>query len=192
MNKPELRKWLKQLRQNLTEQEWTVRNKAMLDHLMALLAELDFKVIHVFLPISNQNEPDLWPLIHELQKQRAEVAIAVSKSNMITKRMTLYRYESESQMAISPLGIPEPHFGEHIDPRTVDVTLIPMLAFDEKGMRLGYGGGFYDRFLALDCRPDVQRIGISLFPPYSHALTVEAHDQPLHACVTPFGVWKFD
>ena len=69
-------------------------------------------------------------------------------------------------------------------PSEVDVVLVPGLAFDEGGHRVGYGRGFYDRFLAL-CRPDCLKVGLSYFEPISQITDIHAGDIRLDLLITP-------
>jgi 5-formyltetrahydrofolate cyclo-ligase len=66
-------------------------------------------------------------------------------------------------------------------------VLIPLLAFDKSGQRVGYGRGFYDKFLAT-LKSDVKKIGLSFFPPVDEVSNTHAQDLPLEVVVTPNGV----
>jgi len=70
-----------------------------------------------------------------------------------------------------------------------DVILVPLLAFDSVGARLGYGGGYYDRTLA--AYPDARAVGIAFNEQEIACVPTEAHDQPLHAVLTPSGYRSF-
>ena len=100
--------------------------------------------------------------------------------------------ERSADIALSQmmrLGIPEPVSGIAILPEILDVVFVPLLAYDEKGHRIGYGKGFYDRFLK-KCRPDTIFVGLSFFGPEPQ-IDFEATDVPLHYCVTPEGILDF-
>jgi 5-formyltetrahydrofolate cyclo-ligase len=73
--------------------------------------------------------------------------------------------------------------------KQIDLVLVPMLAFDKSGNRIGYGKGFYDRFLG-KCLPDTQKIGLSYFDPVDK-IEVESTDIAMNAVVTPESVWEF-
>ena len=70
------------------------------------------------------------------------------------------------------------------------MVLVPLLGFDERGHRVGYGKGFYDRFLA-ECNPKIQKIGLSLFEPVAQIDDTSDFDIPLDACITPNRIWYF-
>ncbi|NNK78224.1 MAG: 5-formyltetrahydrofolate cyclo-ligase [Litoreibacter sp.] len=86
-------------------------------------------------------------------------------------------------------GAPVPSSGDWIEP---EVLMVPLLAFDQNAMRLGYGGGFYDRTLAkLRARTDVMVFGYAYSAQRTLDLPVEPTDQPLDAIVTEEGVfWR--
>ena len=77
-----------------------------------------------------------------------------------------------------------------IEPEKLDVVLMPLIAFDTRGFRCGYGKGFYDRFL-IHCRPAVIRIGLSYFDPETQISDISPFDVPLHHCLTPERIWSF-
>ena len=87
-------------------------------------------------------------------------------------------------------GIPEPAAGREIAPETIDLVLIPLLAFDRKGHRVGYGKGYYDRFLKR-CRGDCMKLGLSFFEPVDSIYDAGEHDVPLDLCVTPHRTYVF-
>ena len=87
-------------------------------------------------------------------------------------------------------GIPEPIEGESAATEDIDVVLIPLIVFDENGHRIGYGKGYYDRFLE-SCRPDTLKVGLSILPPIKEIPEVEAHDIPMDYCILFKAVMKF-
>ena len=87
-------------------------------------------------------------------------------------------------------GIPEPTGGVAVRERDIDIVFIPLLAFDKSGNRVGYGKGYYDRFLS-KCRKDVLKIGLSFFPPVDSIEDVDFFDKKLDFCITPERVYAF-
>ena len=83
-------------------------------------------------------------------------------------------------------GILQPQGGEET---TCRVALTPLLAVDGEGYRLGYGGGYYDKYFAL--HPDVLRVGLAYAGQAVEGLPREQTDMPLHAVVTEKGVMRF-
>jgi len=86
--------------------------------------------------------------------------------------------------------IPEPAGSEIVAPEALDLVIVPLLCFDARGHRVGYGKGFYDRFLR-KCRPDCIKAGLSFFPPIDSIDDVYDDDVPLNACITPTETFRF-
>jgi 5-formyltetrahydrofolate cyclo-ligase len=87
-------------------------------------------------------------------------------------------------------NIPEPVDGIAIASSTIEVVFIPLLAFDIKGHRIGYGKGFYDRFLA-QCKPETLKIGLTFFEAEVESFETSEDDVRLDYCVTPENIYKF-
>ncbi|MCU0387489.1 MAG: 5-formyltetrahydrofolate cyclo-ligase [Chitinophagaceae bacterium] len=90
----------------------------------------------------------------------------------------------------APFGLIQPKSGNLVEPADIDVVLVPLLAFDIHGNRLGYGKGYYDRFLAT-CREDVMKVGLSWFNAETIIPEIHASDVPLNYCVTPQQLYVF-
>lgn len=142
---------------------------------------------HLFLSIVAKHEVDTEFLLHILQGR--EKSIVVSRSDFDTNTLLHFLLQENTPLRISKYGIPEPVSGIAIDPKTLDVVFVPLLAFDHTGNRIGYGKGFYDRFLA-ECRPDCVFVGLSLFGPEAQ-IPASENDVPLDYCVTPDKVYDF-
>lgn len=153
-------------------------------------AELPFlNTVHYFLPIEGKKEPDPEPLIRYLEFSNPGVRIIVPKV-MNLETMVHVLVNDHTEYVQNEMGILEPVEGELIDPIDLDLVFVPLLAFDEKGNRVGYGKGYYDRFLAV-CRPDVIKIGLSFFPPVGNIDDLNNWDIPLTYCITPERIYEF-
>ncbi|MFZ0597958.1 MAG: 5-formyltetrahydrofolate cyclo-ligase, partial [Flavobacterium sp.] len=73
---------------------------------------------------------------------------------------------------------------------TIEVVFVPLLAFDNVGNRVGYGKGFYDKFLA-QCKPRTIKIGLSFFEAENQIDDVFESDVKLDYCVTPEKIFRF-
>jgi 5-formyltetrahydrofolate cyclo-ligase len=87
-------------------------------------------------------------------------------------------------------GIDEPVNGIDISSGEIDLVFVPLLAFDNRGYRVGYGKGFYDRFLET-CREDVLKIGFSYFEAEDAIDDINQFDVPLNVCITPNKIYEF-
>jgi len=162
--------------------------KELLDH--AILNEFKkidlttVKCIHLYLPIIAQNECNTYPIIEYIQKNHPQINIALPKANFENGHMEALLFNVGTPLVKNNLGIAEPIDGEIIDPKAIDMIICPLLAFDLKGNRVGYGKGFYDRFLK-KCKADVIKLGISYFEPVESILDFNEFDLPLSSCITP-------
>ena len=87
-------------------------------------------------------------------------------------------------------GIKEPLKEAYISPENIDAVVVPLLCFDTIGHRVGYGKGYYDRFLER-CSKEVKTIGLSYFESVDKITDVEATDVPLDIVVTPKNIYRF-
>ena len=188
MQKAELRKRMLQQRLALPAEEVQQRSQRIADMCFRHFPLQAGQTVHVFLPILKNNEVNTWPIIERLRREHPEVRVAVPVMNAAQNLLTHHHLTDKAVLVENAWGIPEPQQAQVIYADAVDMVLVPLLAFDETGHRVGYGKGFYDRFLA-DCRPDVLKIGLSLEPPVAHIADANEFDVPLDAVVMPEGVW---
>ena len=73
----------------------------------------------------------------------------------------------------------------------IEIIIVPLLVFDKSGHRVGYGGGYYDRFMN-DIKNDVIKVGLSLFDPVDKISDINEKDIPLNFVVTPSRTYKFN
>ncbi len=95
-----------------------------------------------------------------------------------------------TQFATNKYGIAEPVDGLDMFADEIDLVLVPLLAFDKRGHRVGYGKGYYDRFLKT-CRKDTVKIGFSYFDPVDKITDTDSRDIRLNHCITPHAVYTF-
>jgi 5-formyltetrahydrofolate cyclo-ligase len=190
MHKAELRKQMMQQRRALLPEEVQLRSQRIADQFFRHFPLQAGQTVHVFLPILKNNEVNTWLIIERLRREHPEVRVAVPVTDAAQHILTHHHLTDEAVLVENAWGIPEPQNAHVIHAEEVDVVLVPLLAFDKAGHRVGYGKGFYDRFLA-DCRPDVLKIGLSLEePPVERITDSNEYDVPLDAVVMPEGVWR--
>lgn len=191
MNKAALRKIYQDKRQALSEEDIKNRSQRVCRLFFREISLEQVRYLHVFLPIIRHNELDTWPVIRQLQQEHPHIGIVISRTNWQEKRMEHFHLNEATILKENKWGIPEPVAGPACPVQHIDLILLPLLAFDLEGHRLGYGAGFYDRFLA-ECVSDTKKIGLSLFPPLASPIRdIGAHDIPLDACITPDQVYWF-
>ncbi|MGY6648247.1 5-formyltetrahydrofolate cyclo-ligase [Wenyingzhuangia sp. IMCC45574] len=187
MIKKELRRKYKELRKELSLDSVTDKSIAIANQLLKLDV-WEGTYYHLFLSIVSQKEIDTEQVLHILFARAKEVV--VSKSNFDTNTLSHFLLTENTSLAVNSYGIPEPTNGLPVPENMIDVVFVPLLAFDEKGNRVGYGKGFYDDFLA-KCRPGVLKIGLSFFEAEKEITDVYKEDIPLDFCVTPNQVYEF-
>ncbi|PIB27237.1 5-formyltetrahydrofolate cyclo-ligase [Maribacter sp. 4U21] len=140
-----------------------------------------FDYYHIFLPIQEKMEIDTVNIISILQGKDKNIVVPKIRAKTYLEH---YLLTDSTLFVTNSWGVPEPVDGILIDPKKIDVVFLPLLAFDEMGNRLGYGKGFYDQFLK-ECRPDVLKIGLSVFEAEISIDDVNNDDVPLNFCITP-------
>ncbi len=147
----------------------------------------NFTNYHLFLSISAKKEINTEYLLHILQGR--DKTIIVPKVIIGNPNMEHILLQDNTVLKLSNYGVPEPVSGFEIHPEKIEVIFVPLLAYDGKGNRLGYGKGFYDRFLK-QCNPEAIFIGLSFFEPET-TIPFEETDIPLHFCITPEKTYRF-
>lgn len=187
MLKKELRQKYKELRKQLSEndiEEWSLQ-------IANQLIRLDIwqhSFYHLFLPIESQKEVNTEYILQVLAGK--DKNIVLSKSDFSTREMTHFLLTDNTTIKKNAYDIPEPIDGLEVPVSKIDVVFVPLLAFDEKGNRVGYGKGFYDKFLA-ECKPEILKIGVSFFESEKVISDVLNTDIQLDLCVTPTKVYNF-
>lgn len=187
MTKTELRTQYKSLRKNLSEVEIEEKSLAIANGVLALDI-WNTTYFHVFLPIEEQKEVNTEFLLHLLSGKDKEIVI--SKSDFTTRKMTHFLLTDNTKIKKNEYNIPEPVDGIEVPSSKIQVVFVPLLAFDTKGNRVGYGKGFYDQFLA-ECQPETIKIGLSFFEAENTITDVFKKDVRLDFCITPEKCYRF-
>ncbi|WP_224999442.1 5-formyltetrahydrofolate cyclo-ligase [Cesiribacter sp. SM1] len=189
--KEALRLYYRQLRQQLSDEELHQRSLQLCRQFFSNIPLDHIHTLHSYLPMSSQREPDPQPILDILRREHPHIRLVVSRTLWQVREMEHVYWDEKLQLQQNKWGIPEPVGGEVCPVEKIDAVLVPLLAFDRYGHRLGYGAGFYDRFLS-GCAPHALSIGLSLFPPLEEPMPgVFPTDVPLTHCLTPDQVYKF-
>jgi 5-formyltetrahydrofolate cyclo-ligase len=187
MTKKQLRHKYKRLRQGLSEEQIDHYSIALANQLLKLDI-WDFSFYHIFLTIEEQKEINTDYILTILSGK--DKNIVLSKSNFENYAMTHYLLTDNTKIKKNSYNIPEPIDGIEIKSEQLQVVFLPLLAFDNFGNRIGYGKGFYDRFLA-GCKLETLKIGLSFFKAEDEILEASEVDIKLDYCVTPNQVFQF-
>ena len=184
MLKSEIRPIQRQWRATLSEEDVNLRSRLMADTFLSDIRLKEGAYCHIFLPITKWNEPNTWLLIHSLWSEYPSINVVVSKSNFSNYSMQNYILRPDTSLSINRYGIPEPVEAEQVDDQQLDMVVMPLLAIDVQGNRVGYGKGFYDRMLD-ECSPDIRKIGFGFHEQFIDKVTdSKAHDAKLDAFVS--------
>nr|WP_315175988.1 5-formyltetrahydrofolate cyclo-ligase [uncultured Flavobacterium sp.] len=187
MLKKALRIHYKTLRKQLSENQLEEMSLAVANNVLTLpIWEKTY--FHIFLPIEAHNEVNTEFILHLLSGKDKEIVI--SKSDFETRNMTHFLLTDNTKIKKNEYNIPEPVDGIEVPAKKIEVVFIPLLAYDKLGNRVGYGKGFYDKFLS-ECQPETIKIGLSFFEPEEQITDVFETDVKLDYCVTPNAVFKF-
>lgn len=172
--KNKMRELLVQRRRVMSAQDCQMYSQQILDQLAKMTCFREAKTVLLYYPI--QNEVDVLPLV---KKYKHEKTLLFPVSHRYG--MTVHPYAGNKNMHRGKFGIPEPttpaYEGE------IDLVIVPAVAFDAKGHRLGRGGGYYDRFIKKLAHAVLVGVG------YDFQLVDEVpaarHDQRVHRIILP-------
>ena len=194
--KADLRRTALARRMALESGEVARRSDKLRENLFRQFPVAQWQWLHLFLPLAKRNEPDTWDIIRWVWGEELPLRLAVPVVQPDGVSLKHYELRPDTQLTQNRWGItepvPDPITAPEVLPTVLDAVLVPLLAVDRSGQRVGYGGGFYDRFLA-QCRPGTQFIGLNLLneAPVRRIADVLPTDVPLTACITPNQVWRF-
>ena len=195
MSKDELRRQFLRQRKALTPDDVNRGSQRIAERFFGFLENSSLvhhpATIHLFLPIQRLNEVDTWLIIRKIWTEYKHLTVAVPVTNTSDDTLTHYRLFPETLLVENRWGILEPvSTAQQLQPTDFDLVLVPLLVFDRQGQRIGYGGGFYDRFLA-ECRLDCFKVGLSFVEPVDQIDSIEITDVPVDICLTPEQIYYF-
>lgn len=189
MKKQELRILFREKRKQLSVHDIEKFNDLILINFQKL--KLPFiNCAHSYIASLKLGEPDTAPILQYLQFINPLMKIVIPKIDIHSGKMVHYHFNEGMEMVTNVYGIDEPKEGNLISEEDIDLVLIPLLAFDKKGNRVGFGKGYYDKFL-VHCKSTVLKVGLSFFDPVDEIEDVIGIDIPMDFCVTPKAIHFF-
>ncbi len=188
MNKTELRKTYLARQTDLSAEERAEKSGRIARHFFETADLSKAALLHCFIPIERFNEVDTWRIIRPIWTSEPRLRVAVPRLSRATGEIESIVVTAETELVENDWGIREPAVGETLDHQTIDAVIVPGVAFDRTGHRVGYGKGLYDRFLRT-CRPDCDKIGVSYFEPVSSIADIHDGDTALGHVITPEGIF---
>ncbi|SRR5258708_25354811 len=184
MTKSELRKIYLARQRDLSAGERAEKSQQIASHFFLTFDLAQIKVLHCFIAIERFNEIDTTLIFQQLWSGFPQITTAVPRVNLKSNEIENLKFTRDTDLVQNLWKIHEPIHDEYIATERIDMVLVPLLCFDKQGHRVGYGKGFYDKFLG-NCRPDCLKIGLSYFRPVNEVSDIGPHDTALDFCVTP-------
>lgn len=181
MKKQELRKIYIQKRIELTKEEVI----SLQENIYQQIYDLDYtnvKNVHLFLSLKRFNEINTKPIIDFLRAKN--IQIVVPKCNFEDNTLSHFYFDKNTKLELNKFGVVEPIDGEKVLETALDLIFVPLLISDENNFRVGYGKGFYDKFLS-KCRKDSKKIGLNFFKPIAKIEDIHKFDISLDSVIFP-------
>ena len=189
MTKKELRQYFKEKRNQLTD-----KDLLRLDDLLLIQFQhwpvTDIQTLLSYWPIKKKYEVNTHLMAEYLAFRIPGLQVAFPVMDPETHQLKPLSVNELTEYEHNNHGIAEPVNGLEIDPQDIDAVFVPLLCFDKSGFRVGYGKGYYDRFLKR-CREDVLKIGFSYFDAVESIDDINEFDVPLNLCITPNKLYEF-
>lgn len=152
---------------------------SIFNRLIQLDSYINANTIHIYVSISQKNEVDTTHIIHHALSNGKKVVVPKMIKSGLLKHIAI---KSTNELNENHLGIFEPEDGDEVEIRDLNLILVPMVAGDREKNRLGYGKGYYDRFLA---KSNAYKIGLLYdLQLYPEQLPVKSYDIPLDLLLT--------
>jgi len=186
MFKKELRTKYLDLRRETSQEDVDNVSLSIANKLLALPI-WEYTYYHIFLHSASKKEINTSLIITLLQGKDKEIVVP-----RMAKGNTLQHFLLTDNTLLKPNSwdIPEPVDGIEVQPTKPEVIFVPLLAFDKKGHRVGYGKGYYDLFLS-QCNPGAIKIGLSMYEAEEDIADTGPQDIPLDYCVSPTTTYTF-
>jgi len=151
------------------------------------------QVTSIFIYVNFRSEVETMPLIRRLLQ--GDTIVTVPWTDQAHHALEVIRIsDPDTDLAPGYCNIPEPVPAQRttmrFDPRQLDMVIVPGSVFDRHGGRMGYGGGYYDRFLACDA-PQAMRVALAFDLQLVDHLCLKPHDQPMDILITESGIQRF-
>ncbi|MEB3281923.1 MAG: 5-formyltetrahydrofolate cyclo-ligase [Lyngbya sp.] len=183
-SKNQLRRELLQIRQSMLAEDWREKSDRICSHLQTLPRFQQAKTILAY--VSFRQEPDLSRLFAETSREGTKIW---GFPRCVEKSLIWHQWKPGELLQTGAYGIWEPSADlPMISASQVDLILVPAVACDRRGYRLGYGGGYYDRMFSCPEWQSIPTIGIVFDFAYFTELPIEDWDRPLNAICTEVGL----
>lgn len=184
MTKSELRKIYLAKQKSLSTAEREEKSLQIANRFFQEFDLIRIKFLHCFLPIEKFNEVNTKIILQKIWREFPHIKTLVPRVNFQTNEIENLSLAPETSLVKNVWQIDEPAHDKLIETERIDLVLVPLLCFDAQGFRVGYGKGFYDKFLK-NCRADCLKVGLSYFAPIPEISDANKFDVKLDFCITP-------
>jgi len=179
VEKQTLREKVLKERSLISEATWRGSSQKITEALQSTEFYKEAKVVHIYLSMNSRREVATDFLLEELFNSRKRVVVPIT--DFKTGTLTHTEIDSSSELKANKWGVLEPVESEKFDISELDLIIIPMAAADRDGNRLGYGKGFYDRFLE---KTEAKKVGLVFSTFLYDEIPTEEFDKKLNVIIT--------
>lgn len=183
LSKKELRKAIIENKSDLSAQQISAASQKILNQLTSCLRNEDFKAVHIYQSLLNLKEPDTEPIIAWLMDTYSQIKIFIPTVDQANKASNV---DDQNIIEHNKQIYPSKRIMSTSD--KIDIFLLPLVAFDESGNRLGHGGGFYDKLLSH--YPKAKKIGLAFEVQKIDSIPIKPHDVQLDVVVTESQIYQ--
>ncbi|HZF65295.1 MAG TPA: 5-formyltetrahydrofolate cyclo-ligase [Chitinophagaceae bacterium] len=189
MLKQEARLLYRRKREELTPKELLKFDDLILIQFQRLSLPLLSHILS-FYPMEEKREINTFIITDYLRFVNPGLVVAYPRADFTHNNLQAIACGDDDEFEINRYGIAQPIGKDILSPDCLDLVLVPLLSFDLRGYRVGYGKGFYDRFLH-QCRADCVKVGLSYFDAIDAIDDADRFDVPLDFCITPQTAYVF-
>lgn len=183
--KRDLRTTLIKRRNTLLKKEWKEKSRKIFEHVLNSSEYQESGFIHCFISMNDRFEINTHLLIQKMLDEKKKVIVPVTD---FTNNILTHSYlRSFDDLIVNKWGVLEPKEAEPVSISKIELVLLPLLGVDSKGNRLGYGKGFYDRFLS---KISIPTFGLIFDDFIIDEIPTENFDIPVHGFISENGLYK--
>lgn len=183
MTKAELRKLYLEKRSTFPAADVIALSGRIADRFFESVDLSTVRTLHCFISIPKFNEVDTSAIYNRVWRDFPDIVTVAPQTDLTTGAIESIIFNSDTEWNENSWGIREPAGGDIVEPADIDLVVVPLLCFDGRVHRVGYGKGMYDKFLAR-CRKDCVKVGVSLFPPVDTIADISESDVALDLVIT--------
>lgn len=177
--KEEMRNRMLEQRTSISQADYYGASAEIIGRLKEQQEYQSARTIHCYVSMNQRREVETQELIREMLRKSMPVVVPVT--NFADGTLHHFRLRSFDDLQENKWGVLEPEQGQQVSPNELDLVIVPMVAADESCNRMGYGQGFYDRFLSQVSAP---KIGLIYEQNVVEALPTEEFDVPMDKIIT--------